>query len=229
MEYIRCPRCKNDVPVTYLFCPYCGYDLRFLIRERLAARLTFRDKLFRLYFLFRNPLIAIKHIATAPDFTGSFIAIFLAIFTMFLKSIVVLFKEASGISFYAVIYLFLLALMLEIILVTILTLIIHIAISIVGGKGLIKDIFCMIGYSQAYFAVAHLISLILVVSAPITGDETALIASVSPSTFLYVIVLILTGIVVGYGISFTHLLKKITAIGATLSAVLILILFFYVL
>ena len=82
----------------------------------------------------------------------------------------------------------------------------------------------MVGYAQVYLVIAHIVSLIALAASPANISRGA-----SGASMVYVPFLLIVAFFVGYGVSYTHMLKKFTAISASISATVILVLFFYVL
>ena len=222
---MRCPKCKNDVPVTYLFCPYCGYDLRFIIKERLIARLSFRERILRIMMLIRNPFKTIEHIASAPDLMGGFIVALICGLLLFGKVAVLFLKNGVGLNLTAVAYLIMGAVFFQIVLWLFLSIAIHIAMKIVGGVGVFRDVMSLVGYNQIFIAIAHVVSIVVVsASSPSTVNGVAVFMGTS---FLYVPFWLGVAFLVGYGLAYTHMLKKITAILASIISVFVFVFFFY--
>jgi len=209
----------------YLFCPYCGLDLRFIIKEKLIARLTLRDRLVRIYMLFRDPFRTMEHIASAPDLMGGFILMLLCGFILTLKFILIFSWYGVGISSISFIYLLISAFTLEMMLWLSLSMIIGFAIKIVGGTGSFREILSLVGYNQVYLLIAHIISLLSLAGSGPVGSESPGI--LTPAASIYIPFIFVIAWFVGYGVSYTHMLKRVTAISASISASLILIIFFY--
>mgnify|MGYP000011625429 CR=1 FL=1 len=224
MEYIRCPRCKNDIPTTYIFCPFCGFDLRFIIREKLITRLSLKDRIYRIYYLFRMPLESMKHIASAPDFLGAVLVSIIGAALLFIKSIAVYLEFIGSLSRESLIYLFLNALVLQFILWFVFAMFFHIALSIVGGKGTFGDVVNVLGYSMIFVNIGHVFSLILMSIASSTPDSPSLLP-----VYAYVPFIFISAILAGYGFSYTHLLKKSTAISTAIVVSIFFIVFLCVL
>ena len=82
-EAIVCPMCLERVPPEYIICPYCGYDLTKLIYEVSAGALGIRGIIRRLYQVVRQPQLAMKDVADHPDrFGGVLIMLALSIFLL---------------------------------------------------------------------------------------------------------------------------------------------------
>ncbi len=219
LEYLRCPRCKNDVPVIYIFCPFCGYDLRFIIRERLIMGLSLKDRLYRIYYLLRSPLVAMKHIASAPDFLGAFIVFMIGTLLLLLKNLVVYLGFIGGISKIAFLYLFLNSLFLQFIFWLAFTVLFHIALVIMGGKGTFSDVLNVLGYSMIYIGIGHVFSMIFVVVSMSSGS-----GGLYPA-YAYIPFVFTAAIFAGYSFSFTHLLKKATSIFTAIVVAIFFIIF----
>mgnify|MGYP003880493307 CR=1 FL=1 len=74
---IKCPNCKSNVPIGYSICPYCGFDLRPIIRLRAKRELTKHDILLRFKKAIFRPWIILDDIVLAPDNLGPLLIILL--------------------------------------------------------------------------------------------------------------------------------------------------------
>lgn len=212
--------------MTYLFCPYCGYDLRFIIKERLIARLSFRDRILRIIMLVKNPFKTIEHIASAPDLMGGFIVALVCSILLFWKMAILFARSGIGLNLVAVGYLIIGALFFQIILWISLSFVIHIAMKIVGGVGIFRDVMSLVGYNQIFIAVAHVMSVLIVLaSTPATVDGITIFLGIST---IYIPFLLVVAFLVGYGLAYTHMLKKVTAILASTISTVVYIFFFYI-
>jgi len=178
--------------------------------------------------LFRNPIKTIEHIASAPDTMGGFLAAIICSMVLMCKFIVIFSKYGIGLNATAVGYLLLSSILIQMIIWIALSLIISFSIRLAGGIGSFRDITSIFGYGQIYLVVAHLASLIAVIATPVSYDVTQTPTSLGGAAIVYVPFYLFIGVLVGYGVSFTHMLKKITAIGATMVAIMIFIIFFYI-
>jgi len=225
VDYVRCPRCKNDVPVTYLFCPYCGLDFRFIVREKLLATLTVKDRLNRIHYLLRHPIIAVKHIAAAPDSLGPLLVLALCSAALFLKNLVIymIHLKASSLSIGVMLTIFLMSLVLQSVIWISVAILFHITILIIGGRGTFGTTFSILGYTMIFIGFGHLFSLLLTLAAGVSSPLNPLPA------YSYAPFLIITAFLSGYGYSYTHLLRKVTSISAVLTATAVFIMFLYIL
>ena len=88
---IKCPQCKSLVPLGYIICPYCGYDLRPILRMRARQELTFKDIVRRvrdsipIYGGSLIPTNLFNEIMIAPDALGP--TIIIAAFSFFISLI----------------------------------------------------------------------------------------------------------------------------------------------
>ncbi len=81
---VRCPNCKSNVPIGYPICPYCGFDLRPIIRLKARRELTKWDILKRVKKALFTPWKLHRDIMIAPDSLGPLILILiLSMFSAF--------------------------------------------------------------------------------------------------------------------------------------------------
>jgi len=160
--------------------------------------------------LFRDPLRTIEHIASAPDLMGGFIITLLCAMILFCKFVVLFQGHGARLNAIAVGYLLISSITLQIILWISISGIIGLATKMVGGTGSFREILSLVGYCQIYLLPAHILGLS-------TGVA-----------YVYIPFLIFIAIMTGYGLSYTHLLKKITAILSATISIIVFIVFFYI-
>ena len=65
-----CPSCGELVPVEYITCVWCGYDLTGEHIRRAGIKIDRRDAFRRMYRVIRDPFNTMKEIALIPDQKG---------------------------------------------------------------------------------------------------------------------------------------------------------------
>ncbi len=65
-----CPSCGELIPVEYITCVWCGYDLTGEHIRRAGIKIERRDAFIRMYKVIRDPFNAMKEIALIPDLRG---------------------------------------------------------------------------------------------------------------------------------------------------------------
>lgn len=176
--------------------------------------------------LMKNPFKTIEHIASAPDLMGGFIVALICSILLFWKMAILFARSGIRLNLVAIGYLLLGALFFQIILWISLSFVIHIAMEIVGGVGIFRDIMSLVGYNQIFIAAAHMISLLIVLaSTPVTVDGITVFLDIST---IYIPFLLGVAFLVGYGLAYTHMLKKATAILASTISTMVYVFFFYI-
>ena len=98
-ESIICPNCSERSPAGYILCPYCGFDLTKMVRERERVRVTFREKLSRIYRSLYDPRESkrlFNEIGVNPDRIGAFLVLYLVAVSFGLRIGALFAKAASG-------------------------------------------------------------------------------------------------------------------------------------
>jgi len=78
-ESLVCPNCSERSPAGYILCPYCGFDLTKIVRARERVRVTFREKLLRIWRSFFDPRESkrlFNEIGVNPDRLGALIVLY---------------------------------------------------------------------------------------------------------------------------------------------------------
>jgi len=99
---IKCPNCKSNVPIGYPVCPYCGYDLRAVIRLKARRELTKWDIFTRVKKALFTPWAIFNDIMIAPDSVGPLIIIFIFSFLSALRIMILLGREIPLSALYEV-------------------------------------------------------------------------------------------------------------------------------
>jgi len=89
---IKCPNCKSNVPIGYPICPYCGYDLRPIIRLKARQELTKRDIILRIRDSLIKPWKVYDSVILAPDSLGPLLIIMIISLLTALRLLIVLNK-----------------------------------------------------------------------------------------------------------------------------------------
>jgi len=178
---IKCPNCKSNVPIGYPVCPYCGYDLRAVIRLKARRELTKWDIFTRVKKALFTPWTIFNDIMIAPDSLGPLIIMF--IFSIFsaLRIMILLGREIPLSVLYEVFQVDLLIL-LSIIAGLFLYFIIWIFISIyfnfiiklLGSRPDSSLTRSLTGYSAGIFFIPLLISSVIVSTIPSISDLNAI-------------------------------------------------------
>lgn len=108
---IKCPNCKSNVPIGYPICPYCGYDLRAIIRLKARRELNKWDIFIRVKKALFTPWKIFNDIMIAPDSIGPLIIIFIFSILSALRIIALLGREFSLFELYDIFQLDLLILL----------------------------------------------------------------------------------------------------------------------
>ena len=93
-----CPECQELVPIEYVICVWCGYNLSAEHIKRAGIVIGRREIVQRVVKLTKDPINAFKEIALIPDLKGPrYIMYFIGVF-MTLNMIAV-FKKLDGLSY----------------------------------------------------------------------------------------------------------------------------------
>ncbi|MFX0117489.1 MAG: YIP1 family protein [Candidatus Hodarchaeota archaeon] len=189
-ESIICPQCQERAPADYVLCPYCGYSLIKLVRERTRVHVGFTQSMDRIRRLIIDPKHThetMREISANPDRKGGLMASFLISFFLF-EMIAFLFVRSHPADFLSSLNGLLFALGIIIFLPLIggffflfvvyfvwwvFGLATWLLARLVGGKGTRKDTSSIIGYALLPLAPAFLISaLIMFLIAPSGGGQS---------------------------------------------------------
>lgn len=221
-----CPNCSERSPAGYILCPYCGYDLSKLVRAKQRVRITFREKLSRIWRSLydpRNSKRLFTEIGVNPDRLGAVITLYFLSVAYSVRLPVILSKGADD-SWHGVQFLFILIgpwiIAIAVIILAIFGWIMVSAVTwliakTLGGKAGLKDTLGIVGYS-----FGPLITASLVVNALIFFLGTGL-GTVDVNTwtqyrifdFVYLPFLVLVVYHCGNGIRTAHLLNDYYSYG----------------
>ena len=182
MEFtIRCPNCKSNVPIGYPVCPYCGYDLRAVIRLRARRELTKWDILTRVKKALVSPWKIFNDIMIAPDSVGPLVIIF--IFSVFsaLRIIILLGREFPLDILYAIFRVDLLILLsiiaglfLYFVSWIFISIYFNFVIKLLGSKPDSSLTRSLTGYSAGILFIPLLVSSVIILTVPNTSSIEAL-------------------------------------------------------
>jgi len=204
-EYIKCPSCKNTVSISYAFCPYCGYDLRPIIRFKARREIGIKDIVMnRLRFILIKPHRVFKEIALSPDLIGPFMIFTLAALLITLRFTLVL-KTLTVILF---LYLLAVSLIEVFILNIFIALIIHFIVRLLGGTGDFSITFSVYGYSYLPMLIG-----LAAIDIQLASTPTSILLADNPTTLtnvfamgatIYAVFLLIIGFFLAFGISYSH-------------------------
>lgn len=212
VETIKCPSCKNEVSITYTFCPYCGYDLRPLIR--LKARKEVNIKwilLHRIRYLLIKPDKIFREISLTPDLIGPFMIFFLSALFVALKYPILVPLTGTNITFFLLIFV---ASIAEIFVINIFIAgLIHIVVRLLGGIGDFSTTLSIFGYSYIPAAFGLLIIDIQLLFVPkniINLNNALAIGRIfNPSTTIFVFFMLISAFYFAFGLTYSHGFDKI--------------------
>lgn len=93
-----CPSCGELVPVEYITCVWCGYDLTGEHIRRAGIKIGRRETFIRMYKVIRDPFNAMKEIALIPDLRGPRTIIYLIGVTLTFHMLTML-RKINGLAF----------------------------------------------------------------------------------------------------------------------------------
>jgi|GEM_PF-5892983 len=234
---IKCPNCKSNVPVGYPICPYCGYDLRLIIRFRAIKELTFKDILNRIKKALIKPFEVYPEIVIAPDNRGgTLLLVILSVLLTLRLSLVLnhfLSELLPKISLLSKVLEFSLALLLSFLLCfigsIIYILLINFSLDLMGAETQFSLSFAIFSYSLWPTIWGVFISNIAMMSIlpeitenlSITFQELSSLL-IFPRT-LFLSGLFLTGILTGYGLSKAYMMSKFITIPLSILFLYILV------
>jgi len=216
---IRCPSCRNLVPSGYFMCPYCGTDLRLIIRLRMRLRLKMKDIIKRMRDVVMKPKSTMQEIVAVPDYLGpSLITLVLALF-LSMRYVII----SSSLGLIIGLYPFLVILFLNVLIAMsiwfIISAIINWIFRLFGGTQTFDQTAAAIGYSLVPIVFGVFLGTLTLIGNPMSGGIA--IAILIPFVIWSVI---LCSIALYYASN----LPLITCVLASILAFLILAFFFFV-
>ncbi len=98
IEMQTCPSCNELVPVEYVTCVWCGYDLTAEHIRRSGIKINWRDAFRRGRNMFQEPRLTTQEIVLVPDVVGGRFAIYFISLAFTLHMLIMLYKF-DGISY----------------------------------------------------------------------------------------------------------------------------------
>ncbi len=84
-----CPSCGELVPIEYVMCVWCGYDLTAEHIRRSGIRIGKKEAIERMKKLIKNPIQTFKEIILIPDYIGGKIILYGIAFLMTINMLTV--------------------------------------------------------------------------------------------------------------------------------------------
>lgn len=188
-----CPSCGELVPIEYVLCVWCGYDLTAEHIRRAGINIGRKEAIERMKKVVRNPVNAFKEITLIPDLTGGRLILYSIGFIMTLSMLSIFSKlqnldynqEGSGITIsisiisFVISYKFMVGLLflilMPLILLFIFTMVWKLSTRILkwlsksfGGTGQDEKIRATIGYSLLPVLFGWIMFLLVIIMVPKT-------------------------------------------------------------
>jgi len=190
-----CPRCFENVPSTYILCPFCGYDLTRLLEVKFRPPVYMRDRVRRAKGVVMDPMNTMTEIAENPDGKGVMIILLFYAFLAMIKVAVYAYHfdidyvgfttaEQSSVNSslakaqLALIFLgSMVFLILPLFVLFLGSFIIWLIVKLLGGKGTYFQTRVVVGYSLIPVLLGEILSILILflglsdVSVTVTRDE----------------------------------------------------------
>lgn len=203
MEFrIQCPSCRRVLTAPRLMCPYCGTDLRPLLRLRARLELSFRDVLARLRGVLVKPTETMRQIAAVPDMLGPALLILAASLLLSLRVAAWLPLTALPLALTIIISLFLLLACWLVV-----SWLVNSVCRLVGGAGTFDQTASVLGYSATPLVIGLLLTEPLIRTPPLSRVVLTPFAA-------WFIVLALIGLRDAHGLSLARLILLCIILGA---------------
>ncbi len=88
----QCPNCGEYVPIEYVTCVWCAYDLTAEHLRRADITISYRDSVQRAIGVIRNPLRTLKEISLVPDQKGPRLSLLLSGLLISIHLSIIIFK-----------------------------------------------------------------------------------------------------------------------------------------
>ena len=212
-DTIKCPSCKNTVSITYTFCPYCGYDLRPLIRFKARKEIDFkRILLYRIRWLMFKPDQIFKEINLTPDLIGPFLIIaFSALMITFRLALVLGTNILNPMVF---LFSYLVALLVLFFFLIFYSFLVYIFVKLAGGSGNYSTTVSIFGYSLLPAALGVIIVDIYLATTGLSnrlGNSNFLVELFNTGAMIQSFFLLASAFYFAYGLIYTHGLNKYSA------------------
>ncbi len=173
-ESIVCPNCSERSPAGYILCPYCGFDLTKILRQKQRIGLTFKERFSRIWRSLSDPRdskILFNEIGVNPDRLGVIILLYLlsVSYATRIGAFVIKASNTTWHDFHFIYFLILpwLAGIAFLILALfgwiITTLVIWLIAKTLGGKASLRDTYSIVGYSLGPLITASLVVSIFII------------------------------------------------------------------
>ncbi|MHA1615780.1 MAG: zinc ribbon domain-containing protein [Candidatus Njordarchaeales archaeon] len=234
--HIKCPNCKSVVPIGYPICPYCGYDLRLIIRFRATREVTLRDIINRLKKALLNPFSLFSEILLAPDLQGGFLLLILLSLLLTLRFEITLnyllpIVPATQTALMRIIHLLTVLLLSFVICfawAVFYILFLNFFLNLFGAETNFSLSFAILGYSLWPIIIGMSISNIFYItqlhsSFLITFNPTQVYHSFSSARIVLLGTTFITGVISGYGYSKVYMISKFITIPLSILLMYILL------
>ncbi|UCG01582.1 MAG: YIP1 family protein [Candidatus Heimdallarchaeota archaeon] len=225
-ESLLCPNCSERSPGGYILCPYCGFDLTKIVRERERVRVTFREKFSRIFRSLVDPRESkrlFNEIGVNPDRLGAILVLYFLSVGYGLR-VSALFAKGANPSWHGWDFMFFFIapwfvaigfIILAIFGWFICSLIIWLIAKTLGGKASFRDTQGIVGYSLGPLIPASvIINVIITFIGPGLGTiTTTTYTNYTIFELLYIPFLVLTAYHCGNGIRTAHLLNEYYSYG----------------
>ena len=236
---IKCPNCKSLVPIGYAICPYCGYDLRFIVRFHATKQITIRDIYLRLKKSLKNPLSVYTEVALAPDTRGPLILLLIMalVLSIRLNSVIsytvpsILLNAGLISSFLYFTSILLINLTLSFVFSFLYIILVNFFLSLIGAEATFSQSFAIYGYSLwpsiVMLIISDLFLPFILPSIPSSASYEALkiaYTQLSIPRILSLVGLIATATLTGIGLSRTYLVSKFITIPLSIALIYLIFL-----
>ncbi|MFX0122178.1 MAG: YIP1 family protein [Candidatus Hodarchaeota archaeon] len=228
-ESLLCPNCSERSPAGYILCPYCGFDLTKIVRERERVRVTFKEKFVRIYRSLFDPRESkrlFNEIGVNPDRLGAIIVLyFLSVgYSLRLSALVLAAAESSWHDWHFIFFViapWIVAIAFIILAIfgwIVSSLIIWLIAKTLGGKASFRDTQGIVGYSLGPLITASVIINLLIAVLGFFGQGLGTITTETWKNYaifdiLYLPFMGLVAYHCGNGIRTAHLLSEYYSYG----------------
>ncbi len=220
-ESIVCPNCSERSPAGYILCPYCGFDLTKILRQRQKIGITFKERFSRIWRSLSDPRdskILFNEIGVNPDRLGVLILLYLVSVSYSTATVGTLVIKGSSSSwhdfhfFYFLISPWLVGigfLFLALFGWLICTLVIWLIAKTLGGKASLRDTYSIVGYSFGPLITASLLIsvVIILLGSPLEIGDTLSSSGYGIFHILYLPFIAFCAYHCGNGLQSGHLLN----------------------
>ncbi len=219
-ESLVCPNCSERSPGGYILCPYCGFDLTKILRQKEKRGITFRERFSRIWRSLLDPRdskILFREVGVNPDRKGVLILLYLlsVAYASRLGAFAIKASSNSWHDFHFWFFLIqpwfsgLMFFFLSVFGWLICSLIVWLLSKTLGGKASLRDTYSIVGYSLGPLITASLlVSLVIVLVGPsISSIDTLTWTKFTMFEALYLPFILMVVYHCGNGIQSGHLLN----------------------